>query len=168
VSIVTDIRRLAGEGTCIVGVGNPIRGDDAVGPYMVDELRKGLGEGAADLVNAEDVLESYAFEIAGNGCANVIVIDAVRTGNPVGSVVFGALDDMAEALCGVSTHRLSLSLVGKIWKKQGKKTYLLGIEAGNVDFGNGLSEPVRKSADMLKDIIISSLTGIREGYLYEH
>ena len=38
-SLVTDIMGVVKEKTCIVGMGNYLRKDDAVGLYLVDELQ---------------------------------------------------------------------------------------------------------------------------------
>jgi hypothetical protein len=60
-----DIAGVLKDRTCIVGVGNYIRRDDAVGLYLVDALKESVDSDAVQLLNAEDIIESYAFQIAG-------------------------------------------------------------------------------------------------------
>jgi len=160
-----DIAGVLKDRTCIVGVGNYIRRDDAVGLYLVDALKESVDSDAVH--NAEDIIESYAFQIAGSDADNVLVVDAVRSGSDTGSVLFGPMDEYDALLNDCSTHKLSVKLASKIWKESGKKTFLLGIEAQDVDFGEGLTEPVRRSADMLKELFISTINSTRKGYMYE-
>ncbi len=166
-NIVTDIAKVMREKTCIVGIGNYIRKDDAVGLYLADSLRESLGSGDVEIVNAEDIIESYVFEIAEKPCENVVVVDALSSQSEPGSVVFGRLLEFDEVLHDFSTHKLSLKLAGKIWEEKGKKVYLLGIEAADLDYGKGLTDTVKKSADMLKDIVVSTIISTRKEYVYE-
>jgi hydrogenase maturation protease len=77
----------------VVGVGHPDRGDDAVGPVVVERVREllgcgpdpgGIGTVRADLVvHADPTCLSDLWE----GVALAVVVDAVRCDRPVGSVV---------------------------------------------------------------------------------
>ncbi len=162
-----EIARLLGEKTCIVAVGNSIRRDDGVGLYLAEEIEKCAGAERVDIVHAEDIIESYVFEIANRDCANVLIMDAVQTAGEPGTLVFGPMDELKTLVSNYSTHKLSLTLACKIWRERGKKAYLLGIEAADVDFGVGLTQTVKKSADAIKDIIIETLHSTRKEYVYE-
>ena len=167
-SMVTDIVSVVKEKTCIVGMGNYLRKDDAVGLYLIDELQHTLRSEDVLLMNVEDVIESYVFKIADLDCENVLIIDAVKSTTSPGSIVFGRLVKFDEALNDYSTHKLSLSLCGKILEDSGKKTYLLGIEAADTDFGRGLSEDVQRSADILKEVLIDTITTLNhQEYIYK-
>ncbi len=52
--------KLPGKRTVILGVGNPLHGDDAIGPNLVDRLR---GRLEATLINAGEVPENYLSTI---------------------------------------------------------------------------------------------------------
>lgn len=166
--LVSRIEKVLGGPVCIVGVGNYIRRDDAVGLYLVDRLRKDCTDiDGVEFLNAEDVIESYVFEIADKPCGSVLLVDAVSSKNEPGSVLFGELDEFESMIKDLSTHKLSMKLAGKIWKEKGKKTYLLGIEALDTDFGEGLTDAVKKSADMLNSLLVSTLNSTRKEYVYE-
>jgi hypothetical protein len=99
--LALDLERIFSESTCIVGVGNPLRNDDAVGAMIADRLG---GDGSAlegvTVINVEDVIENYVFTIAAGSATNVLLIDAVcgdGTAEP-GSVVLGRLEDMEVGL----------------------------------------------------------------------
>ena len=72
--------------TAILGFGNPVRADDGVGIYVIEELKKRLGE-------KEDIslfdMGTSAFEVLFKleGHERIILIDAViNSGEPVGTI----------------------------------------------------------------------------------
>jgi hydrogenase maturation protease len=78
-----------GAGPVVVGVGNPYRGDDGIGPAVLDRLeRAGLGAGgAAGVTLVPSDGEPTRLIEAWEGAAVAVVVDAVRTGAaPVGTV----------------------------------------------------------------------------------
>jgi hydrogenase maturation protease len=146
--------------TCLVGMGNPWRNDDGVGAHVAERL-----SGHPDLpsqievINVEDVIESYAFDIANRTARNIVLVDAAMSpGAPVGSVMFGKVDELEAAVCDVSTHKLALRTVERVFRQAGKDTYLLGIVSADVDFGHAISAPVQAAADHLVDLICSVRT----------
>jgi len=137
------------DGACLVGLGNPWRRDDGVGPWLAESL---AGSGYA-VFDAEDVLENHVFDIARTCIRNVIIMDAVAADLEPGSVFFEPLDGLEEP-AGVSTHKLALGLCGKILEAHGKRTYLLGIVPADLDFGRGLTPEVAKAASAVRDRIL--------------
>ncbi len=166
-SLITDIMEVVKKKTCIVGMGNYLRKDDAVGLYVVDELQGTVRSENVLLLNVEDVIENYVFKIADLDCDHVLIIDAVRATTTPGSIVFGRLTKCDALLDDYSTHNLSLALCGKILEECGKKTYLLGVEARDTDYGRGLSEDVQRSADILKDIIVEIIDSNNNEYVFK-
>jgi hydrogenase 3 maturation protease len=155
-TLMARLNEVLREPTCLVGVGNPLRGDDGVGVYLARRLNRNLRAGHLRVVDAEDIPESYVFEIAASDCRNVVIIDGVMTEAEPGTLVFGRLGDFEEHAADYSTHKLSLSLCGRILEAENKPTYLLGIVALDVDFGASLTESVRIAADLLADSILRS------------
>jgi hydrogenase 3 maturation protease len=154
--LALDLERIFSESTCIVGVGNPLRNDDAVGAMIADRLG---GDGSAlegvTVINVEDVIENYVFTIAAGSATNVLLIDAVcgdGTAEP-GSVVLGRLEDMEVGMSGFSTHKLTLSTAASILEQYGKTVYLLGIVAANTDYGTDVSKEILDSAEIVIDLV---------------
>ena len=162
------IKKLAGGKTCIVGMGNYQKRDDAAGLFVVDELTKLVRSDTVTIMNVEDVLENYVFKIAGLECENVIIVDAIESSAEVGSVLFGRLHEIQEIINNYSTHKLALTLSGKILEDHDKKVWLLGIEVRDTDFGTGLSDAVKESACLIRDIFLSNITGDQKEPVYEH
>lgn len=157
-----DMERLFRGPLCVMGVGNAIRRDDGLGVYVVGALEKRCAPAPVHFISAGDVPENYTFRVADMDCENVLIIDAVNGGLEPGSVVFGGIEDHG-AMNDYSTHRLSLGLAAKVWRNAGKGCYLLGVQAEDTGFGEGLTERVRRSADMVVNVICTIINSIPEG-----
>lgn len=140
------------ESTCLVGVGNPLRRDDGVGPWIAGAVREAASRTNLRVVDAQDVPENFVHSIARAECRNVIFIDAVAAEGAPGTIVFGPLAGFAEAE-SFSTHRLALSFSGRFLEAAGKKVFLLGIVPADLAFGTGLTAGVERSASSLRDLI---------------
>lgn len=156
-TLLSDIKKVVSHSCCLVGMGNYLKSDDAVGLYIIESVKK-AAENKEVIFNVEDVIEAYVFKIAELDCRNVVVIDAVSAKAETGSIIFGRLEDEFEELGGtLSTHKLALKMSGRIFNEHNKVTYLLGVVVDNTDFGAELSQGVRDSADVLIKLIIDAL-----------
>ncbi len=161
------IEKLAHEKTCIVGMGNYLKRDDEAGLFVVDELMNRVKSDTITLLNVEDVIENYVYKIVGLDCDNVLIIDAVESESDAGSVLFGRLQDFNEEINAISTHKLTLSISGKILEQHNKKVWLLGIEALDTDFGRGMTDKVEESACFIRDILYQHITSGQKELVYE-
>jgi hydrogenase maturation protease len=131
-------------GPLIVGVGNADRGDDAAGVLVVRRLR---GFRTAELSDCTDLFELWSDE------TDVIVIDAMVTGAPVGTIrrfEVGAFTLPVGAF--PSTHAFGLAETVELARALGKlptKLTIYGIEAGNVGLGEPLSPEVEHAIGAL-------------------
>jgi len=150
-------------GACLVGMGNPYRSDDAVGTIIAERIAAVAPEDSIQVINAEDVLESYLFKIADMPGDTVVLVDAIQTGSEPGTVIFGELSELDELIQNISTHKLSLRLCDTVLRDHGKRTYLLGIEAEDIDFGSELTGHVARTADIITDYILNILHSSPKG-----
>jgi hydrogenase maturation protease len=146
-SFAFDLAQILAQPTSIVGIGNTLRSDDAVGCFIADQLAATLPNNTEhQVINAEDVIENHVFRIADSAVKHVLLIDAVQgSGQATGSLVLGRLADM-EAGGGYSTHKLALAVAGDLLERHGKQVYLLGIAAENIDFGLQMTQDIQDSA----------------------
>jgi hydrogenase maturation protease len=146
------------ERTCVVGMGNPWRNDDGVGVRVAERLSRDPDlPPQVQVISVEDIIESYAFDIANRSVRNIVLVDAVTCpGTPVGSVIFGTVSELEAATGEVSTHKLALRTVESVFRQSGKETYLLGIVSADIDFGNEISAPVLAAADRVVDLVCSA------------
>jgi hydrogenase 3 maturation protease len=144
------------EPTCLVGVGNPLRRDDGVGPWIVGAVREAVEGTRLSVVDAQSVPENFVYVVARADCRNVVFVDAVAAEGEPGTVVFGPLAEFPEAE-SFSTHKLALAFCGKFLESSGKKVFLLGVVPGDIEFGEGMSPEVERAAAALRDLILRAV-----------
>jgi hydrogenase maturation protease len=128
----------------VIGIGNPARGDDAVGLRVVEVL------GLSDTVIEHDG-EPASLIALWEDCDEVVLIDAVTSGAGRGTVVeIDAASAMLPAGMCHSTHALGPAEAVEMARALGKlptKITILGIEGGEYSFGAGLSSEVERAVD---------------------
>lgn len=146
--------RLRGR-VCLVGVGNPDRGDDGFGVQLAGAMR---GLGYPDAILAERSPERWLGWLARGGFQSVLFLDAVETGAEPGAVVFLECAQIAARYPQVSTHKLSLGTLARLIEAEGStRAFLLGVQAQSVALGSDLSAPVRTTMDVLRDVLTETL-----------
>ena len=144
--------------TLVVGLGNPILGDDGVGWKIAEEVKKQLspsplgreGEGEVDV----DFLSLGGISLMEHliGYERAILIDAIASDQEPGSVIVTKLSELPDysALHTTSAHDTSLQNALKLGKGMGAKVpeelVVVGIATNRVyDFSEELSVPVAKA-----------------------
>lgn len=148
----------------IVGVGNPLRGDDGIGPYIIQNLKEILEFGGfnqdtnLELLDCGEAPENYLQPILNAKPQMLLVIDAADMGESPGTLKFFK----KEALCGlsISTHNASLALFLDYVKNHSPKTeiILLLLQPFKRVLGEELSPPVRKSGENFARRLVESIT----------
>ncbi len=139
-------RRLRGN-VVLVGVGNPIWGDDGAGPAVIHRLE---GKTAALLVDGGDAPEACWGRIAAYRPQAVLVIDAVAWGGEPGSVAL--LERVQEGGSLLSTHRVPLNLfLDLLQRDTGADVFVLGIQPKALSFAGAMSPEVQLSVELLAD-----------------
>ncbi|MCU0449816.1 MAG: hydrogenase maturation protease [Bernardetiaceae bacterium] len=151
--------------TAILGFGNPVRSDDAVGPYVIEQLQKRLADQPD--VSLFDMGTS-AFEVLFKlqGHPRIWLVDAVlNTGEPVGTLYKVPADELARAPQDdplVFLHSLkwdqALSYAKKILRDEYPtdiEVYLIAID--NTRLAMGLSPEARQAADRVVDLLTEAL-----------
>jgi hydrogenase 3 maturation protease len=142
----------------ILGVGNPLRGDDGAGPYLLERLR---GQVEATLLNCEEVPENYLGKIAENQPDIVLIIDALDFGLSPGAATLLEEDELGGV--GRSTHHAPLHLFMRCVKAEtGAKIVILGIQPQSLELGSPISDEVKETLGFLQDMITKALS--RRGY----
>lgn len=137
----------------VLGLGNPILGDDGVGWRVASEVRSSLGE---QLRNVEiDCVSLGGLSLMERmlGYSRVILIDAIETGeNPVGYVSLFPLEALANPTSGhtSSAHDTSLTTALRAAEAMGQsvpaKVDVVAIEAKETyDFSEALTPPVEQA-----------------------
>lgn len=129
----------------ILGVGNPFRHDDGVGPAIIKHL-KTLNLSEVDLLDGGTDGLALIDEIA--KYQQAIIIDAVNMNAPPGTVRFFNPKEVRINIKhdALSTHGFGIAEVLKLIEELNIPTRIkiIGIQPFDVSFGEGLSNQVDK------------------------
>lgn len=142
---IKNILSFASERTVILTVGNVLRRDDAVGPYIASRIASGKRLLVIDAgQNPEDFLdEIIVFEPK-----RIIIIDAADFGAAAGQIRRIEEEHISEVT--VSTHSVPLKVITTLLAKDtSAKIDIIGIQVQNTTIGEGLSQKVKESAEAL-------------------
>jgi len=140
--------------TLIIGCGNLLRGDDAVGPILIHRLWELNLPSGVRLADGGTGGMDVAFKM--RGADEVILIDACNTGGEPGTLykIPAELLERLPPLTGINLHafRWDHALAFAHWLLKDEypnriTVYL--IEAEQLEFGADLSEVVRASMNRL-------------------
>jgi hydrogenase 3 maturation protease len=125
-----------------LGIGHPLRRDDAAGVEVCDRIRPRL-RGREDIlvVSGGSAPENCVGALRAFAPDRVIVVDAARMGETPGTVM--RIDPSDPRAWGASTHTLPLPVfVRYLEETLDCDIILLGIEPADTSFGEGLSPAV--------------------------
>lgn len=133
----------------LLGIGQPLKGDDGAGEVVVRSVSRRLGKNRAEgiaVIAAADAPESRTSQIRRFEPSHVLMIDAGTGGYAPGTVFIA--DPRRIDGGEMSTHRLPLSLLVKFLEETVTcKVILMAIEPSTFSPGRNLSPAVRKSAN---------------------
>jgi hydrogenase maturation protease len=152
------------ERTVVVGIGNPYRRDDGVGPAVVALLRDRRLSGV-ELAESDGELGSLIELWMGASLA--VVVDAVRT-RPCRPGRIHRIAAHHPAMAGAtaaSSHGVDLGEAVRLARaldRMPQRLLLFAIEAGDTGFGTGLSPEMAGAAAAVADEI-AELVGVGVG-----
>jgi hydrogenase maturation protease len=139
----------------LVGVGNPDRADDAVGPWLAAAMRE---RGYRDVIMAARHPERWMQQLARGDFDTVVFLDAVEMRAAPGDAVFLDSAEIVVRYPQVSTHSLSLGTLARLIEETGRtRVFLLGVQPQIVGVGTDLSASVRTTAEILRDLLCERL-----------
>jgi len=144
-------RRLKGK-LAIVGIGNIIRGDDGLGPKLIEILKAGGPLKGTALFDCGTAPENYIFPILSTSCDTLMLVDAADIGKAPGSVEVFDLDKISRV--SFSTHNPSPRLFTDLLKtgKEDMNIFVISIQPKSTALGAPLSEEVLGSLEKIADI----------------
>lgn len=144
----------------VLGVGNRLRRDDGVGPWVAGELARRVGSGVDVRQLAGD---GFSLLDAFGGTGEVLLVDAVQSGAPPGTVhrLDVTTGPLPENALRCSTHALGVVEAVELARALGElppRLYVYGIEGEDFGPGEGLSAAVAAAAGALVEELVSELT----------
>lgn len=142
----------------ILGIGNDLRSDDGLGPYIIENLS--INDPRVMIENVGSVPEGFARPLAKFGAERVIMVDAADMLKPPGHIELVTKDRIGGI--NISTHSMPLSfLMMYLEQETGGKTILIGIQPKSIQFGEGLTPEIQE----VVDTTISTLERVVKEYL---
>ena len=152
--------------TIVVGLGNPLLGDDGVGWRVAEEVKQQLGDHSAVTVECYSLSGLSLMEQL-IGFDRVILIDSLNTGrHEQGEVVTFTLDSLEDLTYGhsASAHDASLKTALGVGRSMGERlpadrdVHVVAIEAQHVyEFKEELSPAVAASVSVAVDKVCELL-----------
>ena len=149
----------------VLGIGNPLGGDDAVGTYVVDLLNRALGTACPrrrgikpaipagiTAMDAGTAPESYTSVIRRRRPDLLILVDAADMGLAAGALRIIPAENIRTL--SFSTHSMPLSTFISYVESFCRKVLLVGIQPGQTETGAPVSQVVRQSARKLTKTIL--------------
>lgn len=132
----------------VLCIGNRQGGDDAVGSYIADKLKKN----DFPVIDAGIAPENFTDKIKNFNPDKLIIIDAIDMDVKHGDFLIVPKEKIG--LMHISTHGIPLSVLINYLQRFIKKIVLIGIQPKKM---NGkISNIVKKSADEIIDILINN------------
>jgi hydrogenase 3 maturation protease len=143
----------------LVGVGNPIKGDDSAGVYVASQLRRRYGANPNKHVHItiecapERIFSNLSKKTAKRNEA-ILIIDSVEANLDPGSIIFASLVDTRYGF--FATHNIPPRIFSDFLPSH-SNIFVIGIQPENLEIGEGLSSTVRTSADRIIQRVSDSI-----------
>ncbi len=145
----------------VIGLGNPLRGDDGVGVRLVEMLREQVESSAWAPPGGTELVTAGADPLLAGAviaeCPQALLIDAAELGGEPGEFRFFRPQEalLSGAVEARSAHTLPVSRVLEMMDALGSpcRLQVMGIQGGQMEAGRGLSAAVEKRVpEMLRRI----------------
>jgi hydrogenase 3 maturation protease len=157
---------LKGKGRIVIlGVGNPLKGDDAAGLLCAEALLKSIpakARRAVKILRTYDVPENYTGIIRKFRPTRVIIIDAALAGLKPGEIF--VLEKEKIAIEEISSHKIPLMvLISYLEQSIECKVTVLGIQARNLSFGTPINPDIKAAVKTVSDYLAEIIGKTKPG-----
>ncbi|NIP40017.1 MAG: hydrogenase maturation protease [Candidatus Aenigmarchaeota archaeon] len=139
----------------IMGVGNDLKGDDGIGWYVVEKLRKSLGERSDMHFIKVSVPENHVSEVRDLTPDVVIIIDSADFKGSPGDIRLIGEGEVSSKIGG--THSTPITLFMRLllegYDTSAPTIVLVGIQQKQTGFGMPMSSEVRKAGDRIVKLV---------------
>ena len=143
------------ERAAVVGVGNTVRRDDAVGVEIVKLLQSKVSSNAL-LIEAETMPENYIDQIVDFHPSHVLILDSGLIGGKPGNAKLLAPTENMKA--AISSHMLPLQLFCAYLERAiNVKILMLIVQPKDTETGEGLTRELTNAAEKTADFLVKIL-----------
>jgi len=130
-------------------IGNRDGGDDAIGPYIADQLPESTD---LKVIDCGTIPENYTSVVKQYKPKQLLLIDAVDMGLSVGEIRIVPKEKIGQM--HISTHGIPLSVLMTYLEQYAEKVVLIGIQPKHLT--RDLSPRVQQSGNMLIQLLQSN------------
>lgn len=131
----------------ILGIGNPLRSDDAAGSIIARKLKR-MG---FESIDAEFMPENYIGVIRRHKPEKIIIVDTCNMALPPGDVRTIPVDTICRGM--ITTHSMPLSTVIQILQRITTNIMFIGIQPKTIEVGDTVSTAVKRAIDQVVQLI---------------
>jgi hydrogenase maturation protease len=141
----------------VIGIGNPLRGDDAIGLLVARRVRELAADPKVEVVELEG--EPARLIDAWHGAGLAVVVDAVRSDAPEGAVMrFDATaDPLPSSVSASSTHALGLGEaieIARALDRLPERLVVFGVGGTRFEAGSDLSPQVAAAVQAVAEAVL--------------
>ncbi len=153
--------------TLLIGVGNEFRSDDGVGILAARRIRE---KNLPGIVIVECDGEAASLLDAWAGMKTVVIIDAVSSGAPPGTIhrIDARRQSVSQELFPFSTHALGLAHAVELARSLGKlpiNIIIYGIEGEQFAAGSSLSPEVQEALNEVLQLVTGEVFSLSDDVL---
>ena len=145
----------------VLGLGNTLHSDDGAGQKAIERLKRDqrVPEDVALIEGGTLGLEllTYVWD-----CSHLLVLDAVDTGQPPGTLVRMSGQELYVLPGKGSVHQLGVAdllAALRVLAKRQPTVVLLGVQPATTEWGTELSPPVEAAMSALLEAAVTELNG---------
>jgi len=136
----------------ILGIGNPLRGDDFSGSLVARQLNRALEDEKIKIIDGETVPENFTGMIKKENPSHIILIDAADMGKMPGYIKLIKINEIAQY--NISTHAMPLSfLIKYLEQTTSAQIILIGIQPREMELVENVSAEVFQSISFLVKLL---------------
>ncbi len=159
-----NVNRLLARSICskiaILGIGNMLRGDDAVGLAVVDRLSTLINDPSVVVLNCQHAPENFTGHVKRLKPTCIVLVDAAAFGALPGEARIFQLNDLEGS--SVTTHKTSLLTLGEYLQSELTcNVFVIGIQPADCDFESELSPVARRASVAVADSISTAINRFR-------
>jgi len=147
--------------TVVCGIGNKIKGDDGIGPAVIEKLNEEMEEGNIDpeevmLIDCGTAPENFIGKITWFDPDKIVIVDAADTGTEPGTV--SVIDRGRIVGDRISTHKLPLTMFISYLKdmfRQSLDIKFIGVQPDGTAMGSPMSQSGERAVEEIKKKILS-------------
>ncbi len=134
----------------LLGVGNDIRGDDAVGELVVREF----SNEEWDSIDCGSVPENHITLIEEDEYEVVVIVDAANMDLEPGEIRIVPREHLG--VFTMSTHALPISTVMDFLERKVNEVYLIGIQPRDMSLKEGMTTELQEAKDRMIELLKSN------------